>query len=418
MAKDKSGYIIAAAFIGPGTVTTASLAGANFGFHLVWALLFSIFATIVLQDMAARLGVATGKGLASAMKDMVSTPWLKMLFIALIVSAIGIGNAAYESGNLTGAAIGLDAFWEIGTGTWAFILGALAIALLWTGSYSWIESVLVYLVFIMAGVFFVTLVVAKPDISLMFSQLLQPRLAADSITTILALIGTTIVPYNLFLHASLVAKSSPNTDKTTSKNPNTENLSTIKKNSDKSDAIKACRKQSATAISMGGLITLVVMATAMMAFFNQAATMDAGNMGEQLKPVLGDKAQWFFALGLFAAGLTSAITAPLAAAYAVCGALGLSDDMKSKGFRMVWLAIIVCGVAVAALGFKPLPAILFAQATNGLLLPIIAIFLLVVMNKSKALGDFKNTLWSNIAGVLVVSVVVGLGLYKLTSLFI
>ena len=403
MAKDKSGYIIAAAFIGPGTVTTASLAGANFGFHLVWALLFSIFATIVLQDMAARLGVATGKGLASAMKDMVSTPWLKMLFIALIVSAIGIGNAAYESGNLTGAAIGLHAFWEIGTGTWALILGALAIALLWTGSYSWIESVLVYLVFIMAGVFFVTLVVAKPDISLMFSQLLQPRLAADSITTILALIGTTIVPYNLFLHASLVAKSSPTTDN---------------KNSDKSDAIKACRKQSATAISMGGLITLVVMATAMMAFFNQAATMDAGNMGEQLKPVLGDKAQWFFALGLFAAGLTSAITAPLAAAYAVCGALGLSDDMKSKGFRTVWLAIIVCGIAVAALGFKPLPAILFAQATNGLLLPIIAIFLLVVMNKSKALGDFKNTLWSNLAGVLVVSVVVGLGLYKLTSLFI
>ena len=403
MAKDKSGYIIAAAFIGPGTVTTASLAGANFGFHLVWALLFSIFATIVLQDMAARLGVATGKGLASAMKDMVSTPWLKMLFIALIVSAIGIGNAAYESGNLTGAAIGLDAFWEIGTGTWALILGVLAIALLWTGSYSWIESVLVYLVFIMAGVFFVTLIVAKPDISLMFSQLLQPRLAADSITTILALIGTTIVPYNLFLHASLVAKSSTHTDNT---------------NSDKSDAIKACRKQSATAISMGGLIPLVVMATAMMAFFNQAATMDAGNMGEQLKPVLGDKAQWFFALGLFAAGLTSAITAPLAAAYAVCGALGLSDDMKSKGFRAVWLTIIVCGVAVAALGFKPLPAILFAQATNGLLLPIIAIFLLVVMNKSNALGEFKNTLWSNLAGVLVVSVVVGLGLYKLTSLFI
>jgi manganese transport protein len=403
MAKDKSGYIIAAAFIGPGTVTTASLAGANFGFHLVWALLFSIFATIVLQDMAARLGVATGKGLASAMKDMVSTPWLKMLFIALIVSAIGIGNAAYESGNLTGAAIGLDAFWEIGTGTWALILGVLAIALLWTGSYSWIENVLVYLVFIMAGVFFITLIVAKPDISLMFSQLLQPHLAADSITTILALIGTTIVPYNLFLHASLVAKSSPSTD----------NI-----NSDKSDAIKACRKQSATAISMGGLITLVVMATAMMAFFNQAASMDAGNMGEQLKPVLGDKAQWFFALGLFAAGLTSAITAPLAAAYAVCGALGLSDDMKSKGFRAVWLTIIICGVAVAALGFKPLPAILFAQATNGLLLPIIAIFLLVVMNKSKALGEFKNTLWSNLAGVIVVSVVVGLGLYKLTSLFV
>ena len=140
-------------------------------------------------------------------------------------------------------------------------------------------------------------------------------------------------------------------------------------------------------------------------------------MGEQLKPVLGDKAQWFFALGLFAAGLTSAIAAPLAAAYAVTGALGLSDDMQSKSFKAVWFIIIVVGVSVAALGFKPLPAILFAQATNALLLPIIAIFLLVVMNKSTALGEFRNTWKSNLAGFLVVGTVICLGLYKLICVF-
>jgi len=398
MAKDKSGYIIAAAFIGPGTVTTASLAGANFGFHLVWALLFSVFATIVLQDMAARLGVASGKGLANAMKDMAYKPWLRNTFILLIVCAIGIGNAAYESGNLTGAAIGLDAFINIGIGPWATILGVIAIVLLYSGSYQWIETVLVYLVFIMAGVFLITLLVAKPDLSAMLAQFTSPKLNADAITTVLALIGTTIVPYNLFLHASLVAKSS-------------EGL-------DKQAAVKACRSQSAKAISMGGLITLIVMATAMMAFFNQAATMDASNMGAQLKPVLGDKAQWFFALGLFAAGLTSAITAPLAAAYAVTGALGLSDNMQSKPFKAVWLVIILIGVSVAALGFKPLPAILFAQATNALLLPVIAIFLLVVMNKSHTLGSFKNTWKSNIAGGIVVTTVVALGLYKLSGVFL
>lgn len=398
MAKDKSGYIIAAAFIGPGTVTTASLAGANFGFHLVWALLFSVFATIVLQDMAARLGVASGKGLANAMKDMAYKPWLRNTFILLIVCAIGIGNAAYESGNLTGAAIGLDAFINIGIGPWATILGIIAIVLLYSGSYQWIETVLVYLVFIMAGVFLLTLLVAKPDLSAMLAQFTSPKLNADAITTVLALIGTTIVPYNLFLHASLVAKSSEGSDKHT--------------------AVKACRSQSAKAISMGGLITLIVMATAMMAFFNQAATMDASNMGAQLKPVLGDKAQWFFALGLFAAGLTSAITAPLAAAYAVTGALGLSDNMQSKPFKAVWFVIIIIGVSVAALGFKPLPAILFAQATNALLLPVIAIFLLVVMNKSHALGSFKNTWKSNIAGGIVVTTVVALGLYKISGVFL
>ena len=121
--------------------------------------------------------------------------------------------------------------------------------------------------------------------------------------------------------------------------------------------------------------------------------------------------------GLFAAGLTSAITAPLAAAYAVTGALGLSDDMQSKSFKAVWFIIIVVGVSVAALGFKPLPAILFAQATNALLLPIIAIFLLVVMNKSTALGEFRNTWKSNLAGFLVVGTVICLGLYKLIGVF-
>lgn len=398
MAKDKSGYIIAAAFIGPGTITTASLAGANFGFHLVWALLFSIFATIILQDMAARLGAATGSGLAQAMKETVSLPWLRTAFMLLIVGAIGIGNAAYESGNLTGAAIGLDAFISVGVAEWAVILGMLAVVLLYTGSYQWIENVLVCLVFIMAAVFLITLIVAKPNLTDMFSQAFSPQLSVGAITTVLALIGTTIVPYNLFLHASLVAKAS--------------------KGRPTDIAVKDSRAQSVRAISLGGLITLIVMATAMMAFFNSAATMDASNMGEQLKPVLGESAQWFFALGLFAAGLTSAITAPLAAAYAVCGALGLSDDLKGRAFRTVWFTIIVIGVVVASLGYKPLPAILFAQATNGLLLPIIAVFLLVVMNKSDKLGAFRNSWVSNVAGLFVVSVVVGLGLYKLVSTFV
>ncbi|AXR07581.1 Nramp family divalent metal transporter [Salinimonas sediminis] len=397
MAKDKSGYIIAAAFIGPGTVTTASIAGANFGFHLVWALLFSITATMVLQDMAARLGIATGQGLATNLKEISQNPVLRLLFSLLIVAAVGIGNAAYESGNLTGAAIGLDAFFAIGTGNWAIILGAISALLLWSGKYKVIESVLVVLVIAMAIVFFVTLFAAGPEWTAMFSQAATPQLNTSTINMVLALIGTTIVPYNLFLHASLTAQNYIGADK--------------------AEAIAASRKQSVFAIGFGGLITLVVMATAMMAFFNQAASMDAANMGKQLEPVLGEWAQWFFAAGLFAAGLTSSITAPLAASYAVCGAFNWPQDMQGKAFRSIWLAIIVTGVVIAGMGFKPLSAIMFAQAANGLLLPIVAIFLLVVMNRNATLGEFKNGTTSNVLGALVVGFVVCLGVYKLYSLF-
>ncbi len=396
--KDKSGYIIAAAFIGPGTITTASLAGAHYGFHLIWALIFSIIATMVLQDMAARLGLVTGQGLADGMTQSIASPLVQKLMAALIVAAIGVGNAAYESGNLTGAAIGLNALIPLGLSSWAIILGLLAAILLYTGRYKFIESVLVGLVFLMALVFLITLIFASPDLALMWDHFTSPVLSLPSLTMIFALIGTTIVPYNLFLHASLMAQ--------------------IPRSDDTAHAIAACRKQSVRAIGFGGLITLVVVATAMTAFFGSETTVTAATLSNQLEPVLGEYAQWFFAIGLFSAGLTSAITAPLAAAYAVCGALKRPANLADPVFKAIWLAVIAAGVIVASAGFKPLAAILFAQAANGLLLPIVAIFLLIVMNTHPKLGAFRNKLASNFVGTVVVTLILLLALYKLVHLVI
>jgi manganese transport protein len=398
MMKDKSGYIIAAAFIGPGTITTASLAGAQYGFHLVWALLFSVIATIVLQDMAARLGLVTGEGLADGMTSSTTSPVLKKLMVFLIIAAIGIGNAAYESGNLTGAAIGLNALIPFGYSAWAILLGILATLLLFSSQYKLIEAVLVGLVFLMATVFICTLFFASPDWSLMWRQFTSPTVSLDSLTMTLALIGTTIVPYNLFLHASLMANQS--TD-----GPLGETIAT-------------CRQQSISAIAFGGLITLVVVATAMTAFFGSNAELSAASLSKQLEPVLGQYAQWFFAIGLFAAGLTSAITAPLAAAYAVCGALNRPTDLHSRHFKAIWLTVILVGVGVASAGFKPLVAILFAQAANGVLLPIVAVFLLVVMNTHPKLGQYRNRFASNLLGSTVIVLILILAIYKLVHLIL
>ena len=381
--RTKSGFIIAAAFIGPGTVSTASLAGANFGFHLVWALVFSVLATIILQDMAVRLGYATRSGMSEALRTQIANPFIRVLLSLLVVGAIGIGNAAYESGNLTGAAIGLNSIAGIGIPAWSCLLGGLAILLLWSGHYKLIETVLVMLVAIMAMVFVVTFAVSEPDWGAMAGQLFAPVASMDSITTILALIGTTIVPYNLFLHASLVAQNEQ----------------------DGSQPASYYRRQSALAIGVGGLITLFIMATAMQAFYGQAEALNAGNLAKQLAPLLGDYAELFFALGMFAAGLTSAITAPLAAAYAVTGALNKPSDMRGTWFRAVWLSIILIGVGFTLSGTKPLMAIMFAQAANGLLLPVIALLLLFMMNRHSQLGLLKNHWSANVAGLAVVGLI-------------
>ena len=138
-------------------------------------------------------------------------------------------------------------------------------------------------------------------------------------------------------------------------------------------------------------------------------------MAQQLEPLVGASAHYFFAAGLFAAGLSSAVTAPLAAAYAVCGALGWSRDLRSARFRLIWISVLVCGTGFATLGTSPLSAILFAQAANGFLLPVCAIFLLIVMNRKSVLRRYTSSRWANIFGVLVVSVTVGLGLWKIVQ---
>lgn len=388
--RTKSGYIVAAAFIGPGTVTTASIAGANYGFHLLWALLFSIVATIILQDMAVRLGYATKAGMSESLKSLVKQPLVRGTLVLLVIAAIGIGNAAYESGNLTGAAIGLNAIFAIGTDSWSLVLAGLAVVLLWSGKYKLIEGVLVALVGTMAIVFVVTFAVSKPNWPLMISQLFSPVMSGDSLTTILALIGTTIVPYNLFLHASLVAQSE-------AQSPQNAN---------------SYRRQSAIAIGIGGLITLFIMATAMQAFYGHTEQLKAGDLAQQLAPLLGDFAELFFALGMFSAGLTSAITAPLAAAYAVAGALNKPADITSPWFRGIWLSIIVVGVSVTLSGIKPLMAIVFAQAANGLLLPIIALLLLYMMNTHPGLGQMRNRLIANALGSSVVLLIIWLSVQK------
>ena len=388
------GVLVTAAFIGPGTVTTASIAGAQFGFALLWALAFSVLATIVLQEMAARLALVTRQGLSQALRSAYRDSWLGSASVILVIAAVGIGNAAYQTGNITGAALGLQSISGIDLGWWALLVGALAGVLLATGAYALIEKLLIALVLLMSLVFLLTLAMVRPSIGAMLDGLLLPTLPAGSLLTVMALIGTTVVPYNLFLHASAVQEKWP---------PALSKLT----------ALRESRLDTCVAIGLGGLITLAIMSTSAAAFFGDDRAFSAATMAQQLEPLLGPAARYFFAAGLFAAGLSSAVTAPLAAAYAVCGVLGWPRDLRGGRFRAVWVAVLVCGTVFSAIGIKPLAAILFAQAANGFLLPFCAVFLLLIMNRRDILGAYINKTPANTLGVAVVLVTVALGIIKI-----
>ncbi|MDN3640679.1 Nramp family divalent metal transporter [Simiduia curdlanivorans] len=394
MKKFGPGLLVAAAFIGPGTIATASQAGANFGFTLLWALVFSIFATWVLQEMAARLGLVTGYGLTEALKRHIRSVWLSRAAILLVLGAIGFGNAAYEAGNIAGASLGISSIVQIEQSVLAIAIGLLAAMLLWINKYRLLEGVLIALVVLMSLVFLLTFLLVSPNWGAMANALLQPTLPDGGLLVAIALIGTTVVPYNLFLHASSSAKQWAGA-------------------ANKDEALRLSRWDTGLSISLGGLISIAIMGTAATAFFSTDLVYSALTMAHQLEPLLGASAKLFFALGLFAAGLTSAIAAPMAAAFAVSGAFSLTVLGQARLYRAVALAIVAVGTLFSALGTKPLVAIVFAQVFNGFLLPVVAIFLLYIMNQKKILGAYVNGPWANACGALVVLTVLGLGAWKI-----
>lgn len=387
------GWIVAAAFLGPGTITTATLAGAGFGTALLWALVFSTLATMGLQEMAARLGLVTGDGLGEAIRGRFHGSG-RILAATMVVMAIAGGNAAYQTGNLLGGSLGLQGIVGGDVRLWVAILGALAFALLWTGSYRLVERVMAVMVAVMSLVFLATAVTLLPSAGPFLADMFVPSLPEGSLLVAVGLVGTTVVPYNLFLHASAVGERYHDGEKD----------------------LPAARTELVLSIGVGGVVSMAVLLTAAATLGQSGGEVSsAADMARSLEPVLGRWAGVFFAVGLFAAGMTSAVTAPLAAAYATAGALGWKRDLQDGKVRAVWGAVLGIGVLLGVLGVRPVPAILFAQAANGILLPAVAVFLLGAVNDRRLMKGRQNRLASNLVGGTVVLVATLLGLRAILS---
>lgn len=395
------GILVSAAFIGPGTITTATIAGASHGYTLLWAIVFSIIATMLLQEMSARLGATAKIGVGDAIRIKAKNKLFRIFSILLVIGAIGIGNAAYEAGNISGALLGFQAHFnytdsEMTTfNPYILLVGIVAFFVLYSGKYKRIEVILSLLVAFMGIVFFVSAFLLKPSITSILKSIFIPVLPENASLMVVGLIGTTVVPYNLFLHAS-----------------------SVKEKWKAGDNLSNARWDTFISVALGGLITMAILICSAIAFESNAETPNSmAGLSNQLEPILGAWSGSFLSLGFLAAGFTSSITAPLAAAYAIQEILGWHSDMKGKGFRLIWMLILGAGIFFGSLGFKPVSIIIFAQVANGLLLPIVASYLLWVMNDEALMGKHINSRWVNIIGLVVILLTMVLGAKSIFSAF-
>ena len=389
------GFLVAAAFIGPGTVTSCSLAGAQFGYALIFALIFAVATTLILQEMTGRLSLGSGYDLGQSLREFPKNQATKILFVILTLSSITFGCAAYEAGNLVGGALGLEMVSSLSKKIWVLLISLIAAFVLSRKKYRIVEKFLIFLVFFMSLSFLVTLILVKPNLLAIFKGMI-PTFPDKSLFLVLALIGTTVVPYNLFLHSSTVKE----------KWRNKEDLRDVKK-----DLLAS--------IGLGGLISISIVVASAVAFYEKGIVLESGaQMAQQLKPLFGSFTNLLFGMGFFAAGLSSAITAPYAAAFASSGILGWKEGHNSGKFRAVWMGVIVTGLIVSFFDFNPLTIIVFAQVANGLVLPVASIFLLIVLNNRKKMEDLVNTPVQNIVGGAVILIVSLLGIWNILKLFL
>ena len=394
------GPLIAAAFIGPGTITLCTLIGVKYDLQLLWTIIISIFAVIVLQSMAVRIGIIGQKSIIEVIREEIKIPWIRSFVLILIFSAIMIGNTAYEAGNISGAALGLETL--IGNFTlnqasfnlkiYPILIGFLATLLLWIGKYKILERSLIFLVVLMSLSFLFTAISTGPSLVDIFSGLFNFSIPRGSLLGIIGIVGTTIVPYNLFLHTELVRE----------------------KWSTKGD-LSFALKDMVIAFVLGGIISMSVIITA--AGVEAYEINNAADLAMGLAPVFGEGAKYLLSVGLFAAGITSSITAPLAAAYVVCGCFGWTTNFKSRAFQRSWAIVILFGTLLASTGLKFIIIIQFAQIANGILLPVIAAILLWIMNQAAWLGKSKNTMIQNLLGFSIVIISLFLSMRTLGSVF-
>ena len=381
------GFITANVDNDPGGILTYSQAGAKFGYALLWTLIPITIALIIVQEMAARMGAVTGKGLSDLIREEFG--FRATFFTMLVLGMADFGNIMAE---FAGVASGMGLF-----GVSKYIAVPCAAALVWfmvvKNSYKPVERILiifsmVYFSYVLSALF------AHPDWKAAIHNTVVPTVSRSSeyVVMVIGLIGTTITPWmQFYLQASVVEKGIGKKQYALSR----------------WDVILGC-------IITDVIAFFIVLACAATLYVSGVHNIsDAADAAAALKPLAGQWAFLLFAIGLVNASLLSAAILPLATAYNICEGLGFESGINKKfseapAFYWLYTLLIACGAGVVLLpGIPLLKVLLYSQVVNGVLLPFLLIFMLILINKKELMGEYRNSrivnamAWST-SGILIV----------------
>jgi Mn2+/Fe2+ NRAMP family transporter len=375
-----------------GGITTYSVAGAMYGYGMIWTLIPSLLVLLVIQEMNARMGIVTGKGLSDLIRENAGVKVTFFIFIGLLLS--NIGNTTTEFAGVAGSMEIFGVSKYISVPLAAFIVWLLVVK----GTYQIAERI--FLIFSASLLTYViSALMAKPEWSEIGAAVIRPGIDfnTQSLTVIIALVGTTIAPWmQFYMQSSVIEKG-------------------LEMKNYKFTVID---------IIIGCIVTVVVAFFIMVACGstlhpNGIEITEAKDAALSLEPLAGRLASHVFAFGLFVASVFSATILPLATAFYICEAFGFEAGIdkswdEAREFYVLYTGIVVISAIIILIPNAPLIDIsIWSQVLNGILLPVVLVSMILLINNKKIMGNYTNKLYQNIIGWGAVGILVILSLVLL-----
>lgn len=377
-----------------GGITTYSVAGATYGYNMVWTLIPSFFVLLIVQEMNARMGIVTGKGLADLIRENAGVKITFFIFIGLLMA--DIGNTMTEFAGVAGSMQIFNVSKYISIPIVAFAVWLLVVK----GSYGVAEKI--FLIFSAALLsYIVSAVAGRPNWGHIASATVHPHFAVNlsSVSLVIGLVGTTIAPWMQFYMQSAVIEKKLRIE---------DYRYTLV------DVIVGCVATVAVAFFI-----MVACGSTLFSHGHGTVIYDAKDAAMALKPLAGAMASQIFAVGLFVASVFSATILPVATAFYVCEAFGFEAGIERKWkeapqFYILYTGILVLGAGIILIPRAPLITIsLWSQQVNGILLPVVLICMMLLVNNKEIMGKYVNKRWMNIVGWTTITVLVVLSIVLL-----
>jgi manganese transport protein len=388
-------FLVTVGFIDPGNWATNIEGGSRFGYKLLWVITLGTIMLIVIQHMAAKLGVATGRSLAVNIRERFPGPAAAFLGLTIVLACV-----ATDVAELLGGAIGFNLLLGMPLWSGALLTVLLEVFLVVSQRYHRLEVMIVGFLGIIGLCYLIELVLVQPDWAILAPSILVPRINADSIYVATAILGAVVMPHNIFLHSNVIHSRKWGVSEQ-------EKMALL--HYEKIDTLSA--------MLAGWVINsaMIIVAAAVFAR-HQIAVSSIEQASATLRPLAGPLAGVLFSVALVFSGVGSSVTSSMAEANVITGFLGKPEDPRTVLYRVAVFITAIPSFLVILSGLNPFRILIFSQVVLSLQLPFTLIPLVILCRSCKVMGAFQSSMREFAAAVLISAIVIVLNIYLLCSI--